>query len=62
VPYDQPQDNKQPEEQMTHRKNTFDLQIPDARAAMRAKLGADKPVQQWTMHLRPHLRGGSSQV
>jgi hypothetical protein len=29
---------------MTHRKNTFDLQIPDARAAMRGKLGADEQV------------------
>jgi hypothetical protein len=29
---------------MTHRQNTFNLQIPDARAAMRVKFGADKPV------------------
>jgi hypothetical protein len=44
APDDQPQDNKQPEEQMTHRENTFDLQIPDALTAMRVKLGADEPV------------------
>jgi hypothetical protein len=47
---------------MRYHENAFSLHIPRARAAMRVKLGAGKPVQQWKMPLRRHLRGSSSQM